>query len=187
MNRPRISAVTVNYNGVAWNDACLDSLAKESLLSRIVFVDNASTDGSLASARRRYAGDERFFFLPQATNLFFARGCNRGIEAALAQGADYVFLLNNDAVLEPGCLAALLSFLSGRADAAAVQPLLVRSDAPQTVASGGCCVAFSGLAWDMSAGMDTDALPDTPYAVAGVTGGAALWRAEALRRAGLFD
>lgn len=64
---------------------------------------------------------DRFEFnlLPQSTNLLgeniisilrsdenlgFTGGCNIGIDYALKNGADYVLLINNDAVVDPNCI-----------------------------------------------------------------------------------
>ncbi len=52
-------------------------------------------------------------------NLGFAGACNRGVEAA---SNELVFLLNNDAVVEPDCLARLAERMSADEDIGAAQP-----------------------------------------------------------------
>jgi GT2 family glycosyltransferase len=46
--------------------------------------------------------------LQTGANLGFGGGCNVGIRHALAAGADYVWLVNSDATVDPGALAALV-------------------------------------------------------------------------------
>lgn len=182
----RIAAVLVNYNGAAHNLACLDSLlAQAGSAMEVVFVDNASTDRSLEAVRQRFG--ERLRYVENRENLLFAAGCNQGIERALAGGAERIFLLNNDTVVEPGCLALLGAFLEAHPGCAAAQPLLTRLDAPDRVASAGCRVSRMGAAWDQDQGRPAADAPEAPFEVPAVTGGASLWRAEALRRLGLFD
>lgn len=107
MSTPRVSIVLVNWNG--WSDtaACLDSCTTLSYPRfRIVVVDNGSSDGSEAILRQRYPALE---LLQTGANLGFAGGNNAGIRYALEQGAEYVWLLNNDTVVDPEALSALVS------------------------------------------------------------------------------
>lgn len=183
-----IYMIVVNYNGAAWNAQCIDSvLRQEGVRPHIIFVDNASTDGSLEIARQTYGDENRVEFLALPRNLLFAAGCNAGMARALRRNADFIALLNNDAVMEQGCLAALCGFLRAHSDAAAVQPLLLRMDAPDRVASAGCRISRMGGAWDIANGAPAASLPPIPGEVPGVTAGAALWRTDTLRRIGLFD
>ncbi len=98
-------AVVVNWNGGEQNLACLSSLREQGLAAeRIVFVDNASSDGSLERVQAEFPA---LVVLRNATNTGYGHGTNRGIEHALAQGAERVFLVNNDVIFSPGTLAGL--------------------------------------------------------------------------------
>ena len=101
----RTWAVVVNWNGGERNLDCLRSLASQGLApERIVFVDNASSDGSLERVRAAFPA---LTVLRNDTNLGYGHGTNRGIELALAYGAERVFLVNNDVTFPPGTLAGL--------------------------------------------------------------------------------
>jgi len=103
--RPLVSAIVVNWNGLAYLPECLDSLAAQSYPAlEIVVVDNGSTDGSAAYLRAQPAGG-RLRLVESPSNLGFAGGNNLGIRAA--KGA-YLALLNNDAVAEPHWIEALV-------------------------------------------------------------------------------
>jgi GT2 family glycosyltransferase len=110
MNRrqgdPLVYVIVLNWNG--WRDTvdCLTSLQKLDYSNcEIVVVDNASTDGSSGKIREAYPD---VTLLRTETNLGFAGGNNRGIEHALERGAEYIWILNNDTVVDPKALAALV-------------------------------------------------------------------------------
>jgi GT2 family glycosyltransferase len=67
-----------------------------------------SIDASEASKKRR-SPDDRLVLIETGANLGFAGGNNVGIRYALARGdCDYVWLLNNDTVVEPDSLSAMV-------------------------------------------------------------------------------
>lgn len=104
-------AVVVNWNGGEANLACLRSLAAEGLApERIVFVDNASQDGSREAVQACFP---TLRCIDNARNEGYGRATNQGIELALAEGAEAVFLVNNDVTLPPGerTLARLVAVL----------------------------------------------------------------------------
>ena len=105
-----MSAVVVNLNGKRFLRECLDSLLGQSWPQvEVILVDNASTDGSGEEARAHFG--ERIRFLGNARNEGFARANNQAF--ALARG-EWVFLLNNDAVVEPSAVERLMTFVEGK-------------------------------------------------------------------------
>ncbi len=101
-----MSVIVLNWNG--WQDTldCLSSLEKLDYPNyKMVVVDNGSTDGSEENIRTAYPDIE---ILQSGGNLGFAGGNNIGIKYALEQGTDYVWLLNNDTVVDPAALTALV-------------------------------------------------------------------------------
>ncbi len=103
---PSVSIVVLNWNG--WNDTleCLASLRHlEYSNYRIIVVDNGSTDDSVSQLRNAYPDVE---LLETGRNLGFSGGCNVGIVRAVEQGAEYIWLLNNDTTVHPGALTSLV-------------------------------------------------------------------------------
>lgn len=97
-----ISVCILNWNGRDLLENCLNALyAQDYPPSRIVVVDNGSTDDSISFLNERF---------PQLTihknggNLGYAAGNNVALREP---AADIIFLLNPDVVLSPGCLAAI--------------------------------------------------------------------------------
>ncbi len=106
-------AVVVNWNGgLEQNLACLRSLEAQGLQAgRIVFVDNASSDGSREEVAAAMAG---LVHLDNGDNLGFGEAANQGAKLALDKGAEAVFFVNNDLRFDAGasCLAELEETLS---------------------------------------------------------------------------
>ena len=106
----KLVAVVLNWNGGEDTSAALASLAG----IETICVDNGSTDGSDGVVAQRFPEVE---LLRLHENRGFAGGNNAGIRRALERGADWVLLMNNDAVAEPGLADALLRAAAARPDA----------------------------------------------------------------------
>ncbi len=134
---PTVMIVIVCHDG--WDDtlACLESVAVLTYPSvRTVVVDNASTDGTAGRVREWFPN---VIVIEAGNNLGFAGGNNLGARYALdALRADYLFLLNNDTVVESGILEPLVAYAEASPVVGVVGPLMCRFDAPDTVwAAGG--------------------------------------------------
>ncbi len=105
-----IVAVVLNWNG---GEDTLAALASLEPLPTIC-VDNASSDGSDEVVAKRRPDVE---LIRAGANLGFAGGNNVGLRRAFERGADWVLLMNNDAVAEPGLEAALTRAAEARPDA----------------------------------------------------------------------
>jgi GT2 family glycosyltransferase len=115
MAKPGASAVgivLVNYNGMRFMPDCLASLQQiDEPHARIVVVDNASTDGSAAWVAARYP---EITLIQMPTNQGITGGNNAGIQWCLANGCEYILLLNNDTVVEPDFLRHMLCHADSR-------------------------------------------------------------------------
>ena len=95
---PSVGIVILNWNNLEASARCLRSLADLTYpRHRIYLLDNASTDGSWEALEREFRG--RIVAIRNPANVGFSAGCNPGIRRALADGCDYVLLLNNDCVV----------------------------------------------------------------------------------------
>jgi len=92
-------AILVNWNLKDDTLACVDSLLKAgATAAQVLVVDNGSSDGSPQALRERFGPDLRVIVSEQ--NLGFAGGANLGIHYALDRGAEWIFILNNDTVVD---------------------------------------------------------------------------------------
>jgi GT2 family glycosyltransferase len=105
--KPVVGCVLVNWNGRADTMACLESLMLQQYASlRVVVVDNGSADGSVGAIRTAFP---QVTVLEAGKNLGFTAGSNLGIECAVKNGADFVWLLNNDTVAPPDTCGKLVA------------------------------------------------------------------------------
>jgi GT2 family glycosyltransferase len=103
----RHSVVVVTFNSKTTLEGCLRSVLKTlGPKDEIVLVDNASTDGSLALAKKLLKGHKRSKILPQTSNLGYAPAANLGLLASLGE---YLVLLNPDTEVSCGWLDGLQS------------------------------------------------------------------------------
>jgi GT2 family glycosyltransferase len=130
---PLVYAVTVNWQRPDDTLECLVSLYTQDYPQlKVLVVDNGSQDGSVERFRERYPQAE-ILALPE--NLGFAGGYNRGIQTALERGAQFVFILNNDATVAPEAVRLLVE--SHRPDIGLLAPLIFYTSAPDHVWSAG--------------------------------------------------
>ena len=107
---PHVTIVILNWNREADTLECLDSLVRMNYPSfSIVVVDNGSTDGSPEAIERWGREHLPLTLIRNAENLGFVRGSNQGMRHALSTDTDYVFLLNNDTVVEPDAISLLVA------------------------------------------------------------------------------
>jgi len=78
---------------------------RDGLSVEVTVVDNGSTDGTADALRTEFPGIR---CLRSETNLGFAKAVNR---AARESNGDFPLLLNSDAVLRPGALAAAVEWM----------------------------------------------------------------------------
>ena len=101
----KVTVVIVTYNPIQWVVRCLESIQNSSIALDSIVIDNGSTDGGQAYIKANYPGVN---FIQSATNLGFGAANNIGIKKAYEAGADYVFLLNQDAWVEPNTIEKLI-------------------------------------------------------------------------------
>jgi len=83
-------------------------------------VDNNSTDKTIELINKEFP---EVLLLSQNKNFGFGVGNNIGISHAINLGADFIFLLNQDAYVTPTTIGELTSFLQQHTDYAVVTPL----------------------------------------------------------------
>ena len=182
-----IGAVVLNYRTPDQTWLAVRSLqTSRTPPLEIVIVDNASGDGS-AERLRRSLEDVRVIETPG--NGGFSRGCNIGIEAALAAGADHILLVNSDVVLAPDAIGHLVSALAAHPAVGIVGPVLLSREEPDHVSSAG--ISFSrrtGRMRHRAAGRRLGELEPGPVKlVDAVSGCVMLIRRAVFERAGLLD
>ena len=100
------SVIVVTHNALEFTVRCVESLRRHlPARTELLFVDNASTDGTRGYLQEATAGmGEMAQLLPLERNEGWCRGINAGL--ARARGK-YLVLLNSDVVVTPDWLAGL--------------------------------------------------------------------------------
>jgi len=110
--KPVVSIVMLTYNALDYTKQCMESIKDStSYPHEIIFVDNASTDGTRPYLEKLVRDNANYRLVANKTNRGFAAGNNQGM--AIAKG-DYLLLLNNDVLVSEGWLERLVA--CGQAD-----------------------------------------------------------------------
>ena len=103
---PEVCIVVLNWNGREDTLACLESVHRIAYPNtHVILADNGSTDGALAAVAERFPSVQ---LIDNGSNLGFAAGNNSAIAAALDGGAEFIFLLNNDTIVDTGIVSAFV-------------------------------------------------------------------------------
>src|SRR5215207_2496677 len=106
MKNHSVHIIILNWNGLENTLECLASVRELSYPNlRVHVVDNASANDEAEIIEKKFS---EVNVLRQTENLGFCGGCNAGIKQALAEDADFVMLLNNDALVLPDLIEKLV-------------------------------------------------------------------------------
>jgi len=137
--------VVVNWNGRAVLEDCLRSLMDSGYPDlRVIMVDNASSDTSVAYTRKRFPTVE---IMETGANLRWAGGNNHALQALLDEGwpQEHVLLLNNDTIVPQGSLERLTAAVADDPAAWLATPRIVYADDPgRAWYDGGLVGTWSG-------------------------------------------
>jgi GT2 family glycosyltransferase len=126
--------------------------------------------------------------LAQTENLGFAGGNNAGIEWALAHGCDYVFLHNDDGLMDAGCLEPLVQAMENDKTIGLAQALLLLYPETQLVNAAGNAYHYLGFGFCNNYRTPVNELRLQPVSDINYASGAAVMlRADLLKRFGLWD
>lgn len=107
MKFPRVSVIVLTWNGIKHLEACLQAVLSQDYTNfELIIVDNHSVDGSADLVAEQFP---TVLLIRNEQNLGFAGGCNVGLQ--VAQG-EVLVLLNQDTVVKPGWLTALVNSLA---------------------------------------------------------------------------
>ena len=180
-----VSVVIVNWARADLLAECLKAVevAVRALPVRaeIIVVDNGSPDGSVQLVRETFPQVQ---LVALAENVGFSPAVQMAVD--LAAGS-WIALVNNDACIDPDCLARLLD--TGQADPAngAVNAQVRFAAKPGVINTTGLEIDRLGIAFDRDAGGSVRNQPPGSVAIFGVSGCVALYRKEMLREIGGFD
>jgi len=101
----KIYIIIITYNAMKWAEKCFTSLRHSSIPVHCIVIDNGSTDGTQDYIKTNFPEVD---FIQSQENLGFGKANNIGIEKAYKEGADFFYLMNQDAWVYEDSLKELL-------------------------------------------------------------------------------
>jgi len=133
MKNLKVFAIILNCNHASETIECIESLSRQTFSNlQILVVDNGSEDGSPQIIAAKFPAVTQIN-LPE--NLGFSRGINAGISHALTSGADCLFIINNDTILDLSCIETLVSSI--KENTGILAPIIFYQSQPDKVWSIG--------------------------------------------------
>lgn len=174
---PLTSIVILTYNQLAYTKQCVDSILRytdEPI--ELIFVDNASTDGTVEYLR----SIPNARLIANAENRGFPAGVNQGIQ--VASGA-YILLLNNDCIVTTGWLHRLHQAIERDPSVGLVGPCSNNVSGTQKISAAyHDLVSLDAFAWDHGKANDR-----RYFDIDRLVGFCLLIKREVVKRIGLFD
>ena len=185
MSQPFIVTIILNTNRCVDTLACLASLEQSTYENKSVIVlDNASSDGSVEAIRSSFPSVQ---IIHLQENLGYAGNNNVGIQSALDQCCDWVFVLNEDTIQAPDCLNQMVAVGESDPQIGILGPMVYHFDEPNIIqTAGGRLDRF----WDGSHLAQNE--PDQgqyrkPHTVDWISGCAILIRRKLIEQVGMLD
>lgn len=170
----KITAVVVTYNRLELLRQCLEALeAQTRRPDRIIVVNNHSTDDTEAYLDTLSISTLQCHHLPE--NIGGAGGFSYGIRAAVEDGADWVWLMDDDTLPTPTALEALLPHATPRVGY--LSSLAMWTDGTQHVMNRQWCADRSIITLDTPT--------DRPTPIRSASFVSLLVNAQAVRKVGL--
>ncbi len=184
--KSRVAVVVLNWNGLEDTLRCVTALGElEGVAPRLIVVDNGSDLSPRAVLVERFPD---VALIENTENLGYAAGNNVGIRHAASEGAELIWVLNNDAIPEKHALAALIETAERHPRAGAVGSKVVYADRPDVIwATWGQISWLQSLVRLPGQGQRDDGRYDLERRVPWIPGCSILFRREAIAAVGLFD
>jgi len=185
----KIYAIVLTLNNYSDTYDCIKSLMKSRFpLAGIVVVDNHSTDESIQKLQKKLYKKDQIYIILNKDNFGFAAGINIGIRFALKRGAEYIFLINNDTIVDPLCVELLISELEKNPYNGIAGPRIFYHNKPNKIWHGGGY--FNKLKTGIiipEKNKFNDELDDEIKKVSFLTGCCMLIKKDIFKKVGFFD
>lgn len=193
-----VSAVVVSYNTGEVLFDCLAALEGDAAISEIVLVNNGNPIEILERVEDAYGKSRRVKIIGGGVNRGFAAGVNLG--AAYAE-SDWLLIVNPDAVVQPGAVAALQAALADAAEPAIAGGKIYGADGKEQrggrrrrLTMQSAAATFLGMGWlralnpaFVNINRNGEPEPDGPVPMDAVSGALMFISADSFKRLGGFD
>ena len=217
MSQPEVYILILNWNNCKDTIKCIESVQQLRYpLFRIILIDNYSTDNSIfkikswASAKTIYIteydhlsedsrGNEKLespiwqchklVIIQTGANLGYAGGMNVGIRYALKNRADFVWILNNDTIVDKNALTEMINIAILDSQIGIVGCKLLYHDKPINIqsAGGGTFNFWQGLSHQYGWLEEDHGQWDKVFAPYYINGASMLVKCEVVRTVGFMN
>ncbi len=144
-DKPLVSVVISNYNGIQYNAECVRSVLNTTYPDiEVIFVDNGSEDESFKVIGRLFGHDKRLKMVRLEKNKGCAGGNNVGAKNSVGQ---HVCFLSNDTKVDPSWLIKLLEVLENDSAVGAVQGKILQLFQPTYIDTAGQFLDYLGYSY----------------------------------------
>jgi GT2 family glycosyltransferase len=186
MNKPLVSIIIVNWNGLIQIKACLESLLEVHYKNyEVIISDNGSTDKSLEYLDKIKNKFSRFIIIESCKNFGFAEGNNIAYKKAKGE---FILLLNNDTIVDPDFLTPLVATLLSNKDIGGVQPKILSYPKKEIIDSIGSYFINSGFLYHRGHNRKDEGKYETNAEIFTMKGACMLLKRETIEEVGgIFD
>ncbi|HBT18099.1 MAG TPA: glycosyltransferase family 2 protein, partial [Firmicutes bacterium] len=182
-----VAIIICNFNKKEYVLQCIKSVMGLAFRDYDLYVvDNASGDGSVKAIEEAY--EKKVILIKNKENLGGSGGFNTGVRAVLNKGYKYIYLLDNDVILDEQALTELYYYLEEHHDVGIAGSLLYSLDNPTEIQEMGAEIDWNGfyIKPNFKGNLDKQEIPvelECDY----VPACSMLVRTEAVKKAGLMD
>ena len=183
---PLVAVIILSYNAKDELRESIQSVLSSSYKNLdVIIVDNDSIDGSVEMVLTEFPN---VHIIKSQENLGFGGGNNIGMRSAVKLGADFMFFLNDDAVVDKNTICELVDYLCLNQEVAIAVPLILQKDTNLILYAGGVynkyLVYTKNIGWKSPFYVDSK---DEPYVTQFCDFCAAMIRSSAMDKSGGFD
>lgn len=175
-----VTVIIPNFNGKHFLRECFDSLEAQDHPFNLVVIDNGSSDGSVDFIKKHHP---EYTLIENSANLGFAAAVNQGIRST---DTEYVFLMNNDVILESNCISNLMHCISKDERIFAVASKMLQYSNRDLIDDAGDEYTLLGWTKKVGIGKSTDNYQDERE-IFSACAGASLYRRKIFDEIGYFD
>lgn len=193
MSQPRIGIVYGCFNASQYIEECLKSIETQDYPADLIttFVFTAGDQAAKAIfdqvKAQKKSDPDRLIYL-ELENRGFAANNNRGIEAAINAGCDYVFLQNGDLKLSPKTISELVKLMESDPKIGSAQSLILYWPEPQKINVSGGVIHVAGYGFSRDNGSLLSGHHFKSGEEIGYSSGASvMFRVSALQEVGLLE
>jgi GT2 family glycosyltransferase len=182
----KIAVLLLNWNGIEFTVPCIESLLRSSVKpNSIIVVDNASIDDSVNVLKSLFSDIQ---IIENKSNLGFAGGNNVGLQKILSDNYDYIWVLNNDTIVDENCLNDLIEAMEQDHNIAATTGKIIYEGTSDLIWYAGANINYRTLKSEHVGELQRDKGEfDVPIDVPFISGCCMFLRKSALEMVGVFD